>query len=76
MLQNDEVFFKAVDTVLIKLYAQFEKTKELLTLLQEPNDVSLPEVESVLQAKGQYSALCLLYKQLGEDVKLLESWAK
>jgi vacuolar protein sorting-associated protein 3 len=76
ILQNDEVYLKAVDTVLVKLYAQFEKTKELLTLLQEPNDVSLSEVEPVLQATGQYNALCLLYKQLGEDLKLLESWAK
>jgi len=66
----------AVDTVLVKLYAQFEKTKELLNLLQEPNDVSLSEVEPVLQATRQYNALCLLYKQLGEDLKLLESWAK
>ena len=74
-MQNDEVY-KAVDTVLVKLYAQFAKTKELLALLQEPNDVSLSEVEPVLQATGQYNALCLLYKQLGEDLKLLESWAQ
>jgi vacuolar protein sorting-associated protein 3 len=71
-----KVFLKAVDTVLVKLYAQFGKTKDLLTLFQEPNDVSLLEVESVLQATRQYNALCLLYKQLGDDLKLLESWAK
>jgi hypothetical protein len=67
---------KAVDTVLVKLYAQFGKTKDLLTIFQEPNDVSLLEVEPVLQATRQYNALCLLYKQLGDDPKLLESWAK
>ena len=75
--RNDEsVFLKAVDTVLVKLYAQFGKTKDLLTLFQEHNDVSLLEVEPVLQATRQYNALCLLYKQLGDDLKLLESWAK
>ena len=74
---NDEVFFlKAVDTVLVKLYAQFGETKDLLTLFQEPNDVSLLEVEPVLQETRQYSALCLLYNQVGDDLKLLESWAK
>ena len=65
-----------MDTVLVKLYAQFGKTKDLLTLFQEPNDVSLSEVEPVLQATGQYNALCMLYKQLKDDLKLLESWAK
>lgn len=74
--RNDEVFLKAVDTVLVKLYAQFGKTKDLLTLFKEPNDVSLLEVEHVLQETRQYNALCLLYKQLGDDLKLLESWAK
>ncbi|KAF8812135.1 hypothetical protein BYT27DRAFT_7252199 [Phlegmacium glaucopus] len=66
----------AVDTVLVKLYARFERTKELLTLVQEPNDVSVLEVEPILQTEGQYNALCLLYKQRRDDVKLLESWAK
>jgi len=66
----------AVDTVLVKLYAQFGKTKDLLTLFQEPNDVSIMEVEHVLQETRQYNALYLLYKQQGADLKLLESWAK
>ena len=69
-------FLKAVDTVLVKLYAQFGKTKDLLTLFHEPNDVSLLEVEPVLQETRQYNALCLLYKRVGDDHKLLESWAK
>jgi len=76
-LQNgDTNILKTVDTVLVKLYARSEKTKELLTLLQEPHDVSVSEVEHILQATGQYNALCLLYRQRGDDVKLLESWAK
>ncbi|KAJ3492453.1 hypothetical protein NLJ89_g11233 [Agrocybe chaxingu] len=69
-------FWKTIDTVLAKLYAEFEKTKELYALLQEPNDVSIPEVEPTLQKEGQYNALCMLYKQKGEDLKLLDTWAK
>lgn len=65
-----------MDTVLVKLYAQFEMKKELITLLQGLNDVSISEVEPVLQATGQYNALCLLYKQQGDNIKLLECWAK
>ncbi|THV05369.1 hypothetical protein K435DRAFT_961137 [Dendrothele bispora CBS 962.96] len=71
-----EVTYPVVDTVLVKLYAQFEKTKDLYALLQEPNDVVVDEVESALQKNGQYNALCVLYKQRGLDDKLLESWAK
>ncbi|KAF9479756.1 hypothetical protein BDN70DRAFT_906111 [Pholiota conissans] len=66
----------AIDTVLAKLYAQFEKTQELYALLQTPHDISLPEVEPVFKSTGQYNALCLLYKQIGDDLKLLDIWAK
>ncbi|KAF5369852.1 hypothetical protein D9758_001393 [Tetrapyrgos nigripes] len=68
--------YPVVDTVLVKLFAQSEKTKELYALLQEPHDVVLAEIEPVLQKNGQYNALCMLYKQSGEDDKLLEAWAK
>ncbi|KAJ7598879.1 hypothetical protein C8J56DRAFT_1157947 [Mycena floridula] len=66
----------AVDTVLAKLFAQFEKTKDLYTLIQESNDIVLSELEPVLKKTGQYYALSLLYKQHGEDSKLLEIWSK
>ncbi|KAF8958169.1 hypothetical protein BDZ97DRAFT_1842909 [Flammula alnicola] len=66
----------AIDTVLVKLYAEFEKTNDLYALLETPNDVSLPEIEPVLQETGQYNALCMLYKQRGDDLKLLDVWAK
>jgi vacuolar protein sorting-associated protein 3 len=65
-----------VDTVLAKLFAQSEKTTDLYALLQEPNDVVLSEVEKVLQEAGQYSALCMIYKQRGDDEKLLVTWSK
>jgi len=66
---------QVVDTVLVKLYAESQKTQELYTLIQEPNQVVLLEVEPVLKSRGQYKALCMLYEQQGEDLKLLELWA-
>jgi vacuolar protein sorting-associated protein 3 len=65
-----------VDTVLAKLYSEFGRTSELFSLLQEPNSILLSEVEPLLLRKGQYSALCMLYKERGEDLKLLEAWSK
>ena len=69
-------FLQVVDTVLVKLYAQFEKTDELYALLQEPNYVFLQEVEDILVATQQFSALRILYKQKGEDLKLLDLYAQ
>ncbi|PPQ88786.1 hypothetical protein CVT25_010472 [Psilocybe cyanescens] len=66
----------AIDTVLVKLYAEFEKTQELYALLEAPNDVSMAEVEPVLQDMGQYNALCVLYKQRGDDIKVIDVLAK
>ncbi|KAK7047338.1 hypothetical protein VNI00_006569 [Paramarasmius palmivorus] len=68
--------YAVVDTVLVKLFAQFEKTADLYTLLNEANDIVVSEVEQVLQKNGQYNALCMLYKQRGEDDKLLDAWSK
>lgn len=65
-----------MDTVLAKLYAEFGKTHELFMLLAEPNEVLITELEPVLKETGQYNALCILYRQRGEDLKLLDVWAK
>jgi hypothetical protein len=65
-----------VDTVLVKLFAKSEKTKDLYALLHEAHHVVLSEVESVLVETGQYNALSVLYQQSGEDEKLLDVWAK
>jgi len=67
---------QTVDTVLAKLFARSEKTTDLYALLQEPNDIVLSEVVPVLKETGQYNALCMLYKQRGDDIKLLELWSK
>lgn len=71
-----ESSYSAVDTVLAKLLAQFEKTADLYSLVQEPNAIIIFEVEPVFKKTGQYNALCLLYKQTGNHEKLLDVWSK
>ncbi|KAJ7097878.1 hypothetical protein B0H15DRAFT_945449 [Mycena belliarum] len=68
--------YPAVDTVLAKIYAQAEKTKELYALIQEPHCIVLGEIEPVFKQTGQYNALCLLHRQAGDDESLLQVWAK
>ncbi|KAF8212185.1 hypothetical protein K438DRAFT_1957954 [Mycena galopus ATCC 62051] len=68
--------YPVVDTVLAKIYAQAEKTKELYALLQDSHEIVLSEIEPVLRQTGQYNALCMLYKQTGDDENLLQVWAK
>lgn len=65
-----------VDSVLVKLFARSEKTQDLYALIHEPHQVVLSEVDHVLIKHGQYNALCILFKQAGEDEKLLEAWSK
>jgi hypothetical protein len=64
-----------VDTVLVELYAHFDKTQELRELLSEPNEIVLSEVESILLNTGNVSSLCNLYKQRNEEKKLLDIYA-
>ncbi|KAJ6547615.1 hypothetical protein B0H19DRAFT_1075416 [Mycena capillaripes] len=68
--------FPVVDTVLAKIYAKAEKTKDLYALIQEPHAIVLSEIEPVLKETGQYNALCMLYKQTGDDENLLQVWSK
>ncbi|KAJ7219323.1 hypothetical protein GGX14DRAFT_591509 [Mycena pura] len=68
--------YQVVDTVLARIYAQAEKTKELYALIQEPHTIVLSELESVLKQTGQYNALCMLHKQAGDDESLLQILAK
>lgn len=68
--------YAVVDTVLAKLFAQLEKTKELYAMLQEAHHIVVPEIEPILKTTGQYNALCMIYKQTKDDDKLLQTWAK
>lgn len=73
---NRQDEYAVVDTVLVKLFARSEKTKDLYALLQEPHYIVLPEVETMLVENGQYNALCELHQQMGNHDNLLEIWAK
>lgn len=72
---NRRGLFKVVDTVLAKLYARFTRHQDLNTLLSEPNDVVLSEIESSLRALNLISPLINLYKRHGEEDKLIELYA-
>ncbi|KAI5122616.1 hypothetical protein M0805_008706 [Coniferiporia weirii] len=65
-----------VDTVLAKISAETDKTAELYTLVDEPNDIVIDEVEEQFEKNGQYNALCKLYVKSGDEEKLLEAWSK
>ncbi|KAF8690330.1 hypothetical protein AX14_003009 [Amanita brunnescens Koide BX004] len=67
---------QVVDTVLTKLYAQFDKEPELYALIHGPNFIVLSEVEDALIHARQFDALCQLYKQQGEEHKLLDLYSK
>lgn len=72
----NEGMIQVVDTVLAKLFCEDEKTGDLYTLIREPNHIVLPELEPTLIRTGQYNALCIMYKERGDDVKLLDTWSK
>ncbi|KLO19340.1 hypothetical protein SCHPADRAFT_935413 [Schizopora paradoxa] len=66
-----------VDTVLVKLLADADDTtSELQTLIDEPNDIVLNEVEEPLRKNGHYNALVKLYQKAGDTAKLLDAWSK
>ncbi|KAG6896421.1 hypothetical protein C0992_008386 [Termitomyces sp. T32_za158] len=67
---------QVVDTALVKLYAELEKTQELYNILLEPHNVLISEVEPVLKRNRHYNALCMLYREFGDDGKLLDVWSK
>jgi hypothetical protein len=66
---------QTVDTVLAKLYAKSQKTKELHALLSEPHAVLLADAAPVLLECAQYAALVRLYERAGATDGLLDAWA-
>ena len=67
---------RAVDTVLAKLYTESEELSELTRLIEEPNEIVLTELEPFFTRFHRIGPLCRLYKQRGEDLKLLEAWSR
>lgn len=60
----------------MKLYVELEKPQELYNVLLEPHNVIISEVEPVLKSNRHYNALCMLYRESGDDGKLLDVWSK
>ncbi|KAI0667249.1 hypothetical protein C8Q78DRAFT_1071980 [Trametes maxima] len=71
-----QVLRMVVDTVLAKLHVNTEKLPELYALIDQPNAIALPEIETVLVGSRHFNALCKLYQQRGDDAKLLDIWSK
>lgn len=62
--------------MIAKILAETEQTAELYTLVEEPNDIVIDEVEESFQKNGQYNALCKLYMRASDEEKLLDAWSK
>ncbi|KDQ52181.1 hypothetical protein JAAARDRAFT_40532 [Jaapia argillacea MUCL 33604] len=75
-LANREDVRKVVDTALGKLFALQDRRSELQSLVEEQNDVVLSEIEDTLIKSKNYSALCRLFSQRGEEAKLLNAWSR
>ena len=59
-----------------KLLARGENATMLYTLIEEPNDIILEEVESDFLDQGKFNALCKLYERAGAVEKQLDLWSK
>ena len=67
---------EVVDTVLAKLHVSVGKLPDLNGLIDQPNSVLLSEIEPVLVESRHIRVLAKLYRQHGDDAKLLDAWAK
>lgn len=65
-----------METVLARLYADDNRKPELYALLEGPNDVVLEEIEPVLTQAGCFHALIKLYRQRGDDSKLVDALSR
>ena len=67
---------EVADTVLAKLHVSVGKLPDLNGLIDQPNSVLLSEIEPVLVESRHIRVLAKLYRQHGDDAKLLDAWAK
>ena len=67
---------EVADTVLAKLHVSVGKLPDLNGLIDQPNSVLLSEIEPVLVESRHIGVLAKLYRQHGDDAKLLDAWAK
>ncbi|KAI0070835.1 hypothetical protein K474DRAFT_1693669 [Panus rudis PR-1116 ss-1] len=70
------ILSKIVETVLVKLHVDAEEKEEIYKLVNEPNEINVEEIEPELIESHYINALCQLYRQRGEDSKLLETWSR
>ncbi|TCD60728.1 hypothetical protein EIP91_009622 [Steccherinum ochraceum] len=68
----DERVNAVIDTVLARLYAESNEKSELAALLDSPNAVVLEEFEHDLIRTSQFGILLKIYRQRGQDEKVVE----
>ncbi|KAF8609093.1 hypothetical protein BDV93DRAFT_464075 [Ceratobasidium sp. AG-I] len=73
--EGDSVW-KAVDTVLAKLFAEAGETSELLDLIKDSTLLTIRTVDSTLVQNRQFHALATLCSKLGDEARLIEILAK
>ncbi|KAH8085441.1 hypothetical protein BXZ70DRAFT_1045640, partial [Cristinia sonorae] len=73
---KDERIVAIVETVLARLYSHFREKDELQSLLDGPNQIVLNELEPALIEAGQLNLLFKLYRQRGEEAKLIEALSR
>lgn len=68
--------FKAIDTVLAKLFAEAGETSELLDLIKDSSLLTVRAVDTTLVQHRQFHALAMLCSKLGDETRLIEVLAK
>ncbi|KAH9916957.1 uncharacterized protein BXZ73DRAFT_92415 [Epithele typhae] len=75
-VRHAEELRRVVDTVLAKLHVATGKLPDLTALIDQPNSISLPELEPELIKSRHIGALCKLYERTGDMEKLLQTWSR
>lgn len=68
--------FKAVDTVLAKLFSEAGETSELLDLIKDSTLLTVRAIDAILVQYRQFHALAVLCTKLGDEARLIEVLAK
>ncbi|CAE6389410.1 unnamed protein product [Rhizoctonia solani] len=75
-MHEDGSTWKAVDTVLARLFAEAGETTELLDLIKDSTLLTVDAVEPALVKHRQFQALIALCAKLGDEARLISILAK
>ncbi|CAE6405212.1 unnamed protein product [Rhizoctonia solani] len=75
-MHEDASIWKAVDTVLARLFAEAGETTELLDLIKDSTSLTIDAVETAFVKHRQFQALVALCAKLGDEVHLISVLTK